>query len=383
MNAIHPIATPGVTTQREARLQSLLADIRARREEFQTLRHIPHDIVEQFVGLGLYRAFVARRFGGDEITPMDFLDLIERISVADGSAGWVASFGCASTYLASLPASTLATLYADGPDVIFAGGIYPPQPVRRTPAGFLVSGRWGWLSGCMSASVVGGGIAETDSSTQGLPRLAVMPRASVTIDPVWDSIGLRGTGSHDMIADNVLVPEEWTFVRGGPPSIDIAITRYPAIAIAAQVLAVVGLGVARAALDEVAAIAGSTVSITGAPSLASRPHVQSEIAKAEASLRAARAWFYDITADVWDTVQRGDPASPEQTNLLRLAASHAARTGADVTRAAFIACGTTGIHAGHPLGRYLQDAAVVAQHAFLSEGTYQTAGQQILNPRRP
>ena len=314
---------------------------------------------------------------------MEFLKLIERLSEADGSAGWVASFGCASTYLASLPASTLALLYADGPDVVFAGGIYPPRPARRTKDGFIVSGRWSWVSGCMGASVVGGGIAVADDVTPGLPRLAVMPRDKVRIDPVWDSIGLRATGSHDIVAEDVLVPEEWTMIRGGAPSVDAPMYRYSAIAIAAQVLAVVGLGVARAALDEVAAIAGSTVSITGAPSLASRAHVQAEFGRAEATLRSARAWFYEATEQAYATALRGDPANPAETAMLRLASTQAAKTGADVARAAFVACGTTGIHAGNPLGRYMQDAAVVAQHAFLAEGNWQSIGRQLLEMTGP
>lgn len=71
----------------------------------------------------MYRALVAQRFGGLEATPMEFLELVEAIAQADASAGWVASFGVSATYLAALPISTLETLYARGPDVVFAGAI--------------------------------------------------------------------------------------------------------------------------------------------------------------------------------------------------------------------------------------------------------------------
>lgn len=85
--------------------------------------------------------------------------MIEALSIADGSAGWVASFGMSPVYLASLPLDTIRQVYANGPDVIFAGGIFPPQPADPVPGGFKVNGRWKYSSGCMGASLVGVGIA--------------------------------------------------------------------------------------------------------------------------------------------------------------------------------------------------------------------------------
>jgi hypothetical protein len=72
-------------------------------------------------------------------------------------------------------------------------------------------------------------------------------------------------------------------VRGAPPTIDLAAYRYPSMALAAQVLAVVGLGVARAALDLMGKMAGTRGSITGAPVMAERANVQIALAKGEAA----------------------------------------------------------------------------------------------------
>jgi alkylation response protein AidB-like acyl-CoA dehydrogenase len=155
------------------------------------------------------------------------------------------------------------------------------------------------------------------------------------------------------------------------------------MAFAAQVLAIVGVGVARAALDEITQMAGGRASITGAPVLADRAYVQTEIAKAEAKLRSARAFFYEATEDVWATLCAGDPASLKQTGLLRLASSHVARIGCEVAQTAFMLSGTTGIYNDHPLAAYVHDAMVVAQHAFLSEGTFASAGRVLLGLDNP
>ncbi|MCQ4159884.1 flavin-dependent monooxygenase [Roseomonas sp. GC11] len=357
---------------------ALLAEVQARRDEFAAQRHLSPDIIERLRQMGVYRALVARRFGGDERSPGEFCQMIERIAQADGSAGWVASFGAAAAYLAALPEATLEQVYAQGPDVVFAGGLFPLQPALRTPEGFRVSGCWKFASGCMGASLIGAGISVPGEEKGGLPRVAVMPADRVTIRPNWDVIGLQGTGSHDVVIEDVLVPEAWTLIRGGAASVDSPVYRYPTMALAAQVLAVVGLGVARAALDEVTELAGGRVSITGAPRMADRPYVQSEVARAEAMLRASRAFFYEATETVWRTVLAGDPAPAGQVALLRLASTHAARASAQVARIACGLAGTTAIYSGHALARAMCDSLVVSQHAFLSEGTLQSAGRLLL-----
>jgi len=374
-------ATP--TSARNPALDTLLEVVRARQAEFRARQSVTGDVIELMKAAGIYRALVARRFGGEERTPSEFLRLIEQISIVDGSAGWVASFGFSAVYLSALPVATLEEIYAETPDVVFAGGIYPPQTAVAVEGGLRVSGRWPWASGCTGASLIGVGVKTDDGTGGGLPRIAVMPREKVRIRENWDVNGLQGTGSHDVVVEDVVVPLAWTFVRGGGSTLDTPLYRYPTMALAAQVLAVVGLGVARAALDEITAIAGGRDSITGAPALADRAYVQTEIAKSEAALRSARAFFYEATDAAFERLQSGEQLARADVNLLRVASSHAARTGADVARAAYTISGTTGIFTANPIARYMQDAIVVPQHAFLSEGTWQSAGRVFLGLDTP
>lgn len=363
-------------------LAGLLDDIRQRRAEFHALGIIPRDVVDRFRAIGVYRAFVPAQFGGSEMTPADFLRLIEQISAADGSAGWVASFGFASKYLSSLPAATLAEIYAAGPDVVFAGAVFPPQPARRDGSGFRVSGRWSFGSGSACATLIGVGI-RIDGEEGALPRMAVMPAGRVSIEPNWNVMGMAATGSNDLVADDVFVPEQYTLIRGAAPSIDTAAYRYPTMAMAAQVLTVVGLGVAREAIDEVVRLATRKQSITGAPSMADRAGFQIALAQMEAQLGAARAWFYETTETLWQRVLAGDDIPREDVVRVRIACTHAARTGADVARRAFELSGTTGIFNHHPLSRHVQDAMVVAQHAFMNDGTWQSGGGALLGKTPP
>jgi alkylation response protein AidB-like acyl-CoA dehydrogenase len=364
---------PGVRSRAE--LDELLRDIHARRREFEALGHIPQEIIDRFKALGVYRALVAARFGGDECSPAEFCRLIELISQADGSAGWVASFGIGPIYLSALPVATLEALYAGGGvDQVFAGGIFPPQPAQAVEGGHKVAGRWQFSSGSMGADVVGVGIIPAVKDQAPLPRMAVMRRDQIRIEPNWDVMGLKATGSNDLVADGVVVPDDWTFVRGGASSLDTPLFRYPALAFAAQVLAVVGLGIGRGAIDEVLRMAGNRKSVTGAPNLGDRVYVQLEVARIEAELRAARSWFYEAIDDVWRVLVAGGKPEDHQVSMLRLSATHAARVGADVARRAQMLSGMTGVYESSPLAQQVRDAQMVTQHAFMGDITYQNAG---------
>jgi indole-3-acetate monooxygenase len=361
----------------DARFAALLDEIKSRRDEFDQQRHVSDDVIKALQELGFYRAFVPEQFGGSGMHGADFLRLIERISEIDGSTGWVASFAFATKYLSALPPSTLATIYAESPDVVFAGAIYPPQPAKKVDGGYKVSGRWTFGSGCMGASLLGVGIS-VEGESGGLPLMAVMPAKQVTIEQTWDTIGMAGTGSHDLIADNVFVGDDWVLERGAGPTMDTTAYRYPTLAMSSQVLAVCGLGVARGALDYVISIADKSKSITGAPTLGDRSNVQIHLAEAEAKLRSARAWFYELTRKAWDATVAGHEFTHHDRMELRLAASHGARTGAEVTRACVEMTGTIGIFRGNPLSRHMTDAMVTAQHAFLTEGSFMNAGKMMV-----
>lgn len=366
---------PGVddTSVHRQEFQRMLDEVRQRRDEFDAGSHVPRDMIERFKQVGIYRAATPKCFGGDALAPALFLQMIERISEADGSAGWVASFGSAGVYLAALPPETLAEIYADSPDLVFAGGLFPLQPAEAVDGGWQVNGTWKFASGCKGADLLGVGIG----AAGGKPRTAVFRANQVDIIENWDVVGLKGTGSHDLRVTDKHVEDRWTFIRGGAATIDEPLFRYPSIAYAAQVLAVVNLGLARAALDEVSRMAAGS-GITGAPKMADRAYVRIEIAKAEAQLAAARGFFYNATEQVWNSILTGNPVTPEQTSLLRLSAIHVSQAGAAVVQSAYSLAGTTAIYLRHPLQRYLRDSLVVTQHAFLSEGLYDGAGSVFL-----
>jgi indole-3-acetate monooxygenase len=370
-------AGSSATAPERLTIEAVCEHIAARRDEFARLSHVPKDVVALFKAAGIFRAGTPRKFGGDACPPSSFLRMIERIAEADGSAAWVASFGSANIYLAALPAATQAKLYATGPDQAFAGGLFPVQPAAVEPGGYRVNGRWKFASGCKGADWLGVGIGGVVSQGN-KPRTAVLRPADVEIVENWDVVGMEGTGSHDLVVRDAFVPEEWTFVRGGQPTVDEPLYRYPTIAYAGQVLAVVNLGIARAALTIVDHMSGGRKTNTGAPQLSDRAYFRIQLSKAEAKLRSVHAFFYETTDAVWEKILKGDDVTAADVSMLRLAATEAAYVGADVVQTAYRIAGIAAIYKANRLQQLMRDAMVVTQHAFLGEGVYDGAGSVLV-----
>ncbi|TDV37826.1 alkylation response protein AidB-like acyl-CoA dehydrogenase [Paraburkholderia caballeronis] len=359
-------------------LDTVIAEIAARRDEFDALSHVPRDMIAKMKRARIFRASTPKRFGGDALPPAEFLRVLERIAVADGSAAWVAAFGSANVYLAALPLDTQREIYAGGPDQVFAGGLYPLQPAAAEPGGWRVSGQWHFASGCKGADWIGVGIGGTPPGgagpNAGKPLTAVFPAAEVEIVDNWNVVGMQGTGSHDLRLHDRFVADAWTFVRGGSALVDEPLYRYPAVSYQAEVHAAVNVGLARAALDLLAGMAGGAKTTTGAPRLADRAYFRIELGKAEAQWRSARAFFYEASESAWDTIVAGDPLPAADASLLRLSATHAAQVSADVVQLAYRLAGIAAIYREHRMQRLVRDAMVVTQHAFLGEATYDGAG---------
>ncbi|EME66666.1 Acyl-CoA dehydrogenase [Rhodococcus ruber BKS 20-38] len=376
-STMNPVQAATAGPAREKAFEDALAVLRDRRDEFNRQRFVPKDFVALLKRAGLYRASTPAQFGGEPMAPASFMKQVERISAVDPATGWVASFGSSLVYFAALPVETQQKIYADGPDVAYAGGLFPMQKAEKVDGGYVCSGLWQFASGCLGADILGIGLAG-GPETNGKPLTALVDPADVEIVENWDVAGMKATGSHAVKADRLFVPEEMTFVRGGAPRIDEPLTRYPSLAYAAQVLAVVTLGAARGALDYAHEVGAVRSSITGGDSKGNRPAYKTGLARAEADLRSARAFFYEITDEVWNLAVRGDEITGEHTALLRLGATQAAHVGRNVVLAAFDLAGTGAIYESHPLQRYLRDALVPAQHAMLQTNTFEAAGAVLL-----
>jgi alkylation response protein AidB-like acyl-CoA dehydrogenase len=182
-----------------------------------------------------------------------------------------------------------------------------------------------------SDHLFGGCLVEDDP---GGPRVLGMRVAELEIVDTWHTSGLCGTGSHDAVADELFVPESCALRLSDPPTSEAALYRFPIFAFFALSIAAAALGNARGAIEDLTALASEKVGMGSSRTLAERPATWSAVAEAEASLRAARAFYYQAIDEAWAAAQASEPLAVELRLALRLAATYAVRTGRCTTSAA-------------------------------------------------
>jgi indole-3-acetate monooxygenase len=267
--------------------------------------------VERLRAAGVFRASQPRSLGGLEMAPAENIQMIEELARADGSTGWVAAIGAgASAFAAWLEPAVATTLFGADADFLSAT-IFAPTG-RAVPDGagrFDVDGRWPFASGCRHAEWILGGILVFDGDQPRMipeqgpdQRLAYFPRVNTEIVDNWDVLGLRGTGSNDVAARGLKVPEEHTISpffhsarHDGP------LWRIPFFTLAGTGMVGVPLGIARRALDEFTDLATTKVRAMASEPLAKDPAAQLEFASAEAGLRSARAFVFDQVGALWES----------------------------------------------------------------------------------
>jgi indole-3-acetate monooxygenase len=190
--------------------------------------------------------------------------------------------------------------------------------------------------------------------------------------------GLRGTGSHDFTVTDRFVPAEYTIGLLEPPLHPGDLYRFPLFGMLALAVAAAITGMARGAIDALVALATTKVPTGSRRVLRERVYAQLQVAQAEALLRSARAFVYDAVDEVWSAILAGDPVSLEQRARLRLAACHAATSGAQVVDLMYNTGGASSIYDGSPLQRFFRDAHAATQHTMVSPAWLETAGRLFL-----
>jgi indole-3-acetate monooxygenase len=351
-------------------------------------RRLPAAALEALVSAGVFKLLVPRVYGGSQAHPATMLAVIEQIARADGSAGWCTMIGATSGLMSVHLEDDLAREVYGPNDAITCGVFAPMGRAVKTSDGFRVSGRWPFASGCEhSRWRMGGAIVLAEAGgppvellPSGAPDVrSVLFRAEeTTVIDTWDTSGLRGTGSHDIEATDVVVPRGRTFslLTGRPHHAGYTL---PFFGILASGVAAVGLGIARAALDTFVAMAKSKTPPGSKRTLAHRELVQLDVGRAEAKLRAARAFLYEAMEEAAAMAASTDgPSLPTRAHL-RLAASHAAEESAAVTALAYQAGGGAAIYAKSPLQRQFRDAHVVTHHLMVSSTAMAMAGRILLD----
>jgi indole-3-acetate monooxygenase len=348
------------------------------------------DVVEALSGAGMFSIFKPAGLGGLELDPLVGLRVFEAATRLEPAIGWaIANQAGVDIFACSLLAADGATEVVSDPARPVAGATFPPGRADVVEGGYRVTGQWPFASTCHYAQYLMGMAVVHDSGTpqlgpDGNPSIAIVyfPPDEARIVDNWDTLGMRGTGSHDIAVDNVFVPARraWsmsplpTAARTGPfagPLYEM----FPWLPIAA--LGSVGVGVGQAAIDELVALARQKTPSYLTTTLRDKEVAQASVARARAQVGAARCYLHDAMRTVWEAAVARRRATLEEGVELQLAVCNAVETGSNVVNAVHDTVGTSGIRNNQRFPQLYRDGRTISQHAFASLARYESCGKTI------
>lgn len=365
---------------------ALAPKVDAARESIERERSLPIDLVNALGAAGAFSLWLPKSLGGAELDAVDYVRVIEELSRLDGSVGWCASIASAYSCIAGYLQPDVAQHIYDGGRVVIAGAVMPSGKAFIATGGYRVTGHWTYGSGIRHSQWTLGNCIVHDrdgprTGPGGAPELllAMFPTSATEVIDTWRVSGLRGTGSNDYRVADLFVPGEHTIPYPAPPAVQGG-TLYatPLISLLAVAIAAVPLGIARAAIDAVIALAAAKALYGSSTLLRDRPTVQADVARAETLLGSARSYLLSMVGEMWDEVATGAVISLRQRAKVRLACANAGQASAQAVDLMYNAAGGTALFETSRLERCFRDVHACTQHIAISTINFETGGRVLL-----
>jgi len=350
------------------RARAMIPQIRERALRCEHERKVPQETIDEFVAAGLGRIMTPKRWGGYEISHDAACDVILEIAEGCGSTGWCCSWLLTHVWwFAAFPLEAQFDVYGDGPDVNLAASFADRQGIATpVPGGYRLSGRWGWASGIDHCTWTMLGATVKGDAAEPYARLFVLPQIDYTVEDTWYNIGLRGTGSNDVIVDDVFVPEHRSVrvaeirnctapgraVNPGPMYRLEGSTRN-------HELIAPGLGAARGALKEWLTWSRDRVSYRTGASFRADHSRQLGTAQVETDLDAVEL----ILRRNLDLIRNGGPISPETITLIHYSGARSIEWLCRAVDTLLGLSGASGLFDTNPIQRAWRDVHAIAAHA--------------------
>jgi indole-3-acetate monooxygenase len=317
-------------------------------------------------------------------TPEQWLTMLETLAGAEASVSWfVWNNTLACFWSRFLNDAGRERLFGDS-GRLFAGSTRATGRAVTTAGGSRLSGRWSLVSGCELADYLHlMSLVHEDGAPRmlapGQPDLRVLfvPKGSYEILDTWHVGGLRGSGSHDVVVDDVFVPAEDSFSPAPPVVGASQLAQLPIVPVMVAGIGAQFLGMARAAITVTIEILRDKVSVDPGPSIRERPSVLGDIASYSAAVAAAGSHLHASMAAVWDKAGHDVPTAADRAALYS-AGLHAAAVARAGVVAMHSAAGTPALYVDCPLERSVRDLHTMERHVTAQPLWLEDAGRVLM-----
>ena len=310
---------PSLAAQVLERVTELAPGFRKRVPITESARTVPTESIEELRDAGVARLMVPVEFGGLGGRTRDVVDVVSTVAFACPSTGWLAGL------MADLPhvmcqfsAKAQAAVWAAGPDTLLASSVIPAGKAVKVPGGYRVSTRNPFTSGVNNADWVfnGGMVPSPDGPPEW--RLFLVDRDHFSIDDVWHTTAMRGTGSNTAVIEDVFVPEEFSIRQAdardgsGPGGVALADPKYqlPWVTYSILPFSATMLGAVQGAYDHARVAIGGKRNPAG-KLVAEGQLIQVQMGLVAAKIATARRLLYAIA----DRADSGAPYTMEDRSV--------------------------------------------------------------------
>ncbi|MFJ4504406.1 acyl-CoA dehydrogenase family protein [Streptomyces sp. NPDC088864] len=366
---------PADTTALLARLDTIRPLLLSEAPDSERLRRPTPAVQDALRDSGILELTVPAELGGLDASPLQILEVMEKLSHTDASLGWLVRSLTSETATAAahLGDEAVAALFAGGAEPLVAGQStsFTGRAVRVT-GGCRVSGDWQFAPGVSMATHLN--LSATVEGT-GERVVCLVPRSAVRISDNWDMLGLRATASLDYRAEDVFVEDAYIYAIGpgharrGRPENRLS----PALS-AGLHQAAWSQGVGRRMLDELRDLTLSRNPAHESP--VTSDEFFGEFARHFSHVRGTMALLRDTWRDNEETLSTGARLSDEQETMSRLACSLAGRTAVEISQLVHRFAGARVMRDG-VLQRFFRDSHAGSQHRGSSHIVTQKCGRML------
>ncbi|WP_371592645.1 3-hydroxy-9,10-secoandrosta-1,3,5(10)-triene-9,17-dione monooxygenase oxygenase subunit [Streptomyces virginiae] len=278
-------------------VRALTPALRERAAEAESLRKVPEASIKELADTGFFRLLQPRAYGGHAANPALFYTAVKEIARACGSTGWVASVvGVHPWHVALFDPRAQEEVWGQDPDTRICSSYAPTGKVTPVDGGFTLSGRWHFSSGCDHTdwALLGGLVTDPEGRPVDM-RTFLVPRADFRIDEVWDTVGLRGSGSNDISLDEVFVPERRALSFGPVTALQVPghavnpepLYRLPYASVFTTTISTPIVGIAEGAYEGYVEATRDRLRVSYGQQVAEDPFAQVRIARAASDIDAS------------------------------------------------------------------------------------------------
>lgn len=353
-------ASLGIKLRESAR--AMVPHIKARQQETARLGRLPDDTINELQNNGFFRIMQPKRWGGYEMEPHHFFDV--QMTLAEGcmSTAWVLGVVAIHNWqLGLFDERAQKDVWGVNDATLISSSYMPVGKVTRIDGGFRLSGRWGFSSGSLHCewAFLGAMVPPAQPGEAPDYRTFLVPRCDYQIVQNWDVSGLEGTGSNDIIVDDVFVPEYRThrsldgFNCQSPGNAvnKSPIFRLPFGQIFVRAVSSSSIGCLQGVVNAFIDVNRNRIGINDGAKVAQEPNVQMAIANASAVIDECKTVMFRNFDIMMDYARQGETPPVQDRIKMRFDASLVAKKCTEAINEMFICCGAMGIFRHHPLNR--------------------------------